>query len=151
MKSSGPLKHFILAFVIAVVLYAIAYNFIENRRTRRGPWEITFANAAGTPELVINQPKLPVTHCIITFLDEKTAVTNLTLAFAQPKPVPFDVPFGQCVFEDTTFQPGTVVLNLFGHEIQLMPRTLTIDRKEFAWQSGGKFAVSKSGISRAAP
>jgi len=37
---------------------------------------------------------------------------------------------------DTTFQPGTVVFTNFGHEIQLLPRVLTIDKVERPWQSG---------------
>ncbi len=35
---------------------------------------------------------------------------------------------------DTTFLPGTVTFELFGHEIELLPRALIIDRQEHAWQ-----------------
>jgi hypothetical protein len=34
------------------------------------------------------------------------------------------------------FLPGTVTLKLFGHEIQLIPRTLTINQVERPWQNG---------------
>ena len=37
---------------------------------------------------------------------------------------------------DTTFQPGTVVLKLLGHEIQLIPRVLTLNQEEKPWVSG---------------
>jgi hypothetical protein len=32
--------------------------------------------------------------------------------------------------------PGTVTLRLFGHEIELLPRVLIIDRKEHPWKAG---------------
>lgn len=57
-----------------------------------------------------------------------------TLLFAKPQPVPYDVPFGKCVFMDATFLPGTITFELFGHEIELLPRALIIDRQEHRWQ-----------------
>jgi hypothetical protein len=151
MKSSGPLKHFIIAFVIALVIYVVFYNFIEHRRSRNGPWRVTFTNEAGVPELIVLEPELSVTNCRITFPGESAADKYGTLVFAQPQPVPFDVPFGKCVFEDTTFQPGTIVFQFFGHEIQLLPRALTIDRQEYPWQSDKTFTVNKANTSPAAP
>lgn len=151
MKLSGPLKHFIIAFVIAVIIYAIFYSFIENRRTRQGPWRVTFSSEGNLPTLSIEEPQLHLANIKITFPGETGSTTNLTLIFLQPKEVPFDVPFGKCVFEDTTFQPGTVVFNLFGHEIQLMPRVLTIDHREYTWESDKNFAVNKAGTSPGAP
>jgi hypothetical protein len=43
---------------------------------------------------------------------------------------------------DTTFQPGTVTFQLFGHEIELLPRTLVLDRQEHGWQSGEIIALN---------
>jgi hypothetical protein len=43
---------------------------------------------------------------------------------------------------DTTFLPGTIVIDLFGHEIQLIPRVLTIDKTDFPWESGKTIPVS---------
>lgn len=157
MKSSGPLKHFVLALVIAIPLYFISFSYIENRRTRHGPWQVTFTNEAGVPELIINEPKLKLANLKIVFPGEPASATNATLTFTQPQQVPFNVPFGQCVFEDTTFQPGTIVFLLFkndnspGHEIQLMPRVLTIDKQEHAWQSDRTISVNKADTSRGAP
>jgi hypothetical protein len=37
---------------------------------------------------------------------------------------------------DTTFLPGTIAFVLFGHEIQLIPRVITLDKQERSWQSG---------------
>jgi hypothetical protein len=145
MKRDNPARHFIIAFVIALVGYVLVYHFIENRRTRKGPWQVTFtSDSAGTPAIVINQPALSISNVQIQFpggiANHQLLITNyqspITLHFNQPKPVPYDVPFGKCVFMDTTFQPGTLTFQLFGHEIELLPRTLVLDRQEHGWQSG---------------
>ena len=132
------MKHFILAFLLALVCYAFFYSKIENRRTRKGPWEITFTHdAAGNPTLLINQPRLAITNAQITFTNQHTALAfdPATLVFKEPRPVPYTVPFGKCVFMDTTFLPGTISLEVFQHEVELRPRDLVIDRQEHPWLS----------------
>lgn len=144
MKSDNLLRHLVVPFGIAVVLYVLAYSFIEHRRTRKGPWEVSFTNdASGAPALVINQPALAITNLQITFPGESSR-TNASLSFRQPQQVPWDLPYGKCVFMDTTFLPGTVTIDLFGHEIELIPRVLTIDQKEMPWESGKTIAVSST-------
>ena|SRR5436190_16230432 len=145
MKSDNLWRHILVPLGIALLVYAIFYAWIENRRTRRGPWQVAFTNnASGAPAILINQPKLAITNLEITFSGETNRVnaSAASFTFDQPRPVPYDVPFGKCVFMDTTFLPGTVVFDLFGHEIQLIPRVLTIDKKEIPWQSGATIPVS---------
>ena len=136
MKSASLLKLFILPFLIALVLYVVGYSWIEHRRVRNGPWEVRFAVESEIPTIIINQPKLQIQSVRITFPGQDI-VTNFseTMTFAHPRQWPYAVPFGKVVFMDTTFLPGNVTLELFGHEIQLLPRVLTIDRKEIPWQS----------------
>jgi len=138
MKSDGPLKHFILAFLLALICYVFFYHTIEGRRTRKGPWQITFAkDNNGNPALLINEPRLAITNVQIVFI-ERTVPASFaptTRIFSEPRPVPFDVPFGKCVFMDTTFLPGTVTLRVFDHEIELLPRVLVVDRQEHPWLS----------------
>lgn len=132
------MKHFILAFLLAVICYAFFYHNIEHRRTRKGPWEVTFTNdLSGNPALVINETKLAITNAQITFTNQRAApaFTPATLVFSQPRPVPYDVPLGKCVFMDTTFLPGTITLSLFNHVVELLPRVLVIDRQEHPWLS----------------
>ena len=137
MKSDNLIRHLAIPLGIAVLVYIIFYAGIEHRRTRKGPWAVTFTNdAAGAPTLVINETNLGITNLQITFSGETNRATNTLLSFSQPHEVPYDIPFGKCVFMDTTFLPGTIVFDLFGHEIQLIPRVLTIDKKEIPWQSG---------------
>ena len=141
MKSDNLFRHLVIPFVAAVVVYVIFYSWIENRRNRKGPWEVTFTTASGAQALVINQPKLAITTMQITFTGVTNSATNAVLSFSQPREVPWDAPFGKCVFMDTTFLPGTIVFDLFGHEIQLIPRVLTIDGTEVPWESGKAIVV----------
>ena len=136
MKSDGIFKQAIAVFIVALAVYIVAYHVIEDRRTRNGPWQVAFTNdAAGTPALLINQPRLAITNVLIIFPGEHSTNPATALALTQPRPVPFSVPFGKCVFMDATSLPGTMVFELFGHEIQLLPRALTIDKAEQQWRS----------------
>lgn len=148
MQSQGPVKHFVLAFMLALVGYAAFYQGIEHWRARQGPWRVTFTrNAAGAPVLLIDQPKLAITNVQVGFAGAPLPATNrpVTLVFDQPKPVPYAVPFGNCIFMDTTFLPGTLTFQLFGHEIELLPRVLVLDREEHPWQSGASITLSPPG------
>jgi hypothetical protein len=135
MERFGMARHFIFAFVIALAIYFTFYTGIEYRRTKNGPWRVTFTNEAKLPTLIVNEPRLNISGLTIRFTRTSLPATNGVMSFAQPQEVPFPVPFGDCIFEDTTFQPGTIVFKMFGHQIQLMPRVLTIDHKEYPWQS----------------
>jgi len=142
VKSDNPAKHFILAFLLALVVYVIFYQGIEHRRARKGAWAVTFTTSPfeSAPTIIINQARLAITNVQITFSGEILPSTNqppITLSFSQPRAVPYDVPFGKCIFADLTFLPGTVTFsNVFGHEIELLPRVLIIDYQEYPWRSG---------------
>jgi hypothetical protein len=145
MKSDNLLRHIVVPLGIALLVYAVFYTGIEYRRTRNGPWQVVFTNdASGTPALLINEPKLAVTNLQITFPGATNAVNipTTSMSFSQPRVVPYDLPAGKCVFMDTTFLPGTIVFDLFGHEIQLIPRVLTIDGKEIPWRSNMTIAIA---------
>ena len=122
---------------MAAVLYGGAYFGMEHLRTRNGPWQVTFASGGGTnaPALIINEPKLNVINCRIDFPARTAPPTNVTVVFNQAREVPFDVPFGRCIALDATSEPGTVTLTLFGHEIELLSRALTVDKKDYDWGS----------------
>ena len=134
-----PLKHFVLAFLIALAGYIFFYYWIEHLRNRKGPWRVSFTSAPTvTPRVVIDQPWLRITNVQLSFTGTNTSSTNFvtsTFFFRQPRPVPYAVPFGDCIFMDTTFLPGTVTFRLFGHEIELLPRVLMIDHDEYPWRS----------------
>ena len=151
MKSDNPIKHFAFAFAIAVAIYFIAYSSIEHRRTRKGPWQVTFATSTnGEPRMIIDQPTLHLENVEIVFAGEVAAFTNnlTTLQFSQPRQVPYEVPFGKCIFMDTTFLPGTLTFQFFGHEIELLPRVMIIDHREQPWRSGSTITLSRSQTAR---
>jgi hypothetical protein len=138
MKTDGLLRPLVIAFVAASILYAVVYSGIEHRRTRKGPWQVVFTNdASGAPALLINQPSLAIANVWLTFPGAALppGLDTNQPAFAEPRAVPYAIPFGSCRFMDTTFLPGTLVFNLFGHDIQLLPRVLTIDGAERPWRS----------------
>jgi hypothetical protein len=127
-------KIFITVFLIVLFFYVTIFTVIEHRRVTNGPWEVTFTTNA----LVINQPRLGLTNIQITLATPAlAAATNLptTLLFELNTPTPYAVPGGQCVFLDLLYHPGTVVLELGGHQLQLMPRILTVDHHELAWSN----------------
>ncbi len=137
MKPARPLKHLIAAFVITALVYAACFHLIEHHRAKNGPWRVTFASAGGdsAPCLIIDEPRLNITGLKITFPGHTAPATNVVVVFDRPREVPFPLPFGDCVFMDALTLPGTVVVAAFGHEIQLLPRVLTMDKKEYPWQS----------------
>jgi hypothetical protein len=137
MKRDNFLWRALLIFAVALIGYAVIFKWIGHRRVVKGPWAVTFATESDVPILIVNQPKLGIRDVRIVFAGERVTTNPAqTLDFAQPRPVPFEVPFGKCVFLDPLFLPGTVALELFGHEIQLLPRVLTIDKVERPWRNG---------------
>ncbi|MGN6553528.1 MAG: hypothetical protein ACTHLW_07375 [Verrucomicrobiota bacterium] len=152
MKANGTLRNIALLFVGVLVIYVLAYYGIEHRRTRLGAWRVTFTNAvSGAPALVIQEPALGITNVQIVFPNAGSGqpYSNATVVFDQPREVPYALPFGQCIFMDTTFLPGTVVLQAYGHEVQLLPRVLTLDNKEHPWQSAETHLLSATNNSSA--
>ena len=154
MKSDSLFRHIFVPFAIALLAYIVFYTVIEHRRTVKGPWRVTFtSDASHEAALSIDQPMLGITNVGVIFKDQ-TLATNFSgkvLTFEQPMPVPYDVPFGKCIFMDTTFLPGTLVLEAFSHEVQLLPRTLLIDRKEQGWHSDATILISGTNVVRNAP
>src|SRR5262245_8870523 len=125
MKSGLPFKAIAKVFLAAALSYLVAFYLIEYWRGRNGPWQVGFASEGGHPVLTINQPRLNITGVKISFPNRATAATNTVMVFNRPREWPFDVPFGQCVFQDLITQPGTVTFKIFDHEIQLLPSMLT--------------------------
>src|SRR5258708_38781286 len=113
MKTKGFIKQVAVVFALALVVYAGAFYGIEHRRTRNGPWQVTFTNTVeGSPALIINQPKLSLTNIQIVFNGEPSSTNGLaTMVFNQPRGTPYEVPFGKCVFMDLISLPGTVALD----------------------------------------
>lgn len=146
MQGPRELKHFGYAFLIAVVGYVVLYWGVESFRPARGPWVVEFqTNSAGVPSLIISQARLGISNVQVIVLG--SAPTNFNAAkvtFDKPRPVPFALPFGQCIFLDTTVLPGTVTMAIENHEIELLPRVLVINQRRHRWQPGAVFDLAQT-------
>ena len=143
MKSGRPtIISIAITFVLAAVFYFVAYEWLSKRQTGKGPWHVVFTNdVAGTPEIIITQTNLGLSNVCVRFLEEKLNATQHVgvVNFVKPE---MAVPFGTRVFDDLMFLPGTVTLDCFGHEVELLPRVLVLNRKTVPWQSNTTNALS---------
>jgi hypothetical protein len=136
-------KQALAVFGVTTILYIGGFWLIENWRGRRGPWEVTFrADPNGTPVLEITEPRLGIARVELAFTGANVSglSTATTVRFDQPAQRDA-VPFGRVKFLDTTQLPGTVTLDAFGHEIELLPRTLILDKREHPWRSGERIEL----------
>lgn len=127
---------FAIPALLALTGYLLLYGCDRHLRTRHGPWEVTFlTEATGTPALRIAHPNLGIPAVTLRFpeerLDPEPPSLPDTVRFDQPR---LPVPFGATVFDDLMYLPGTVVLHCFGHEVQLLPRALYLNRREHPWR-----------------
>jgi hypothetical protein len=136
MDSKGNLKHFLYPFLIAVVVYAGFFSCDKHLRERKGPWEVRFqTDSSARPGITVNQPALRISNVRIVFPEDRLSVTNLLTTVAFDSPLK-QSPFGKVIFHDLMYLPGTLTFDLFGHEIELLPRVLIIDHQEHPWRSG---------------
>ena len=147
-------------FFVTLLLYFAGFFGIEYLRDRKGPWQVSFdAALANGPTMTIRQPSLGIDGFCVVF--EGSSVDGLTsgeVTFDEPgrnaqpmdrtpessqelKQKSFSVPFGECIYQDLMFLPGIVTMNLLGHEIELMPRTLVVDKKEVPWSTAGEKVI----------
>lgn len=127
---------FVVPAVGALLGYVLLYGCDARLRDRRGPWEVTFLREAdGSPAVRLQQPGLGLSNITVRFVGERIPDTP---PHAFPVVVRFDaplqpVPFGRTAFDDLMYLPGTVVLQCFGHEVQMLPRTLYLNRQNRGW------------------
>jgi hypothetical protein len=132
-------RHLLIAFVLAIAIYAAFFSCDMRMRKRKGPWQVEFqTNEAGHASITVNQPALRITNVQIVFAGE-IATTTGQVTFDRPqKPVPF----GKTKFEDLTYLPGSVAFDFFGHELELLPRTLYLNKKEYPWAASSIFTLT---------
>ncbi|MHB1306332.1 MAG: hypothetical protein ACYDC1_17070 [Limisphaerales bacterium] len=137
-------RQVLAVFAFALVFYVVGFWASERWRHRRGPWEITFAtNQAGEAVLEIDQLHLGIEGVRLTF-----AGGSPSSSF-QPRKIQFEtpaqmepLPFGTVKFLDTTVLPGTVTLDVYGVEIECLPRVLVVDKREVPWRSGDQHRLN---------
>jgi hypothetical protein len=135
MKIGITPKTIVLWFFVVLILYLGVFYGIEHWRHSKGPWEMNFmSDAQGNPSVVVYQPKLNISSVELLFPGERVRGTNLSQRIAFDRPLQ-KVIFGRVLYEDLTVLPGVLTFDLFGHEIEMLPRTLVIDKKEVPWTS----------------
>lgn len=132
--------HLLVAFGLALGIYLAAFSCDHRVRTRKGPWEVEFfATTNGEPAIRVNQAALAIANVQVTFAGERMTNPPATIVFARPGPK--QLPFGTLKFEDLTYLPGSVTFDFYGHEVELLPRTLYLNKQEHAWQPGAAFRL----------
>ena len=129
------LRSIVITFVVVLVGYVASYRWITRLQTRKGPWVVAFTNEpVGGPFVVIASAALRTSNVVLRFPEEKGPPSNVarTIRFDKPNRA---LPFGRTIFDDLMFLPGTVTLDLFGHEVELLPRTLVLNRQPVPWLS----------------
>jgi hypothetical protein len=132
------------AAVAALAFYVAGFGINEHLRWRRGPWEVRFEPGA-EPRLVINQPRLGIAGVTLSFPGETAEGPPMTIRFETPRQA---IPFGSVKYDDLTYLPGVVTLDLFGHEIELLPRTLYVNRKAIPWTEATRVEVTRPEASK---
>ena len=141
MRAERLPKILITGFILALLVYIVAFSLIQNRRTRNGPWRTVFVtDASGQPALLIEQPKLNISQKIV-FVGQMLPQKNSQKSRVFDNPNETKAPFGEVIFQDLTFLPGTVTLNVFDHQVELLPRVLTIDKREYPWKKNEVITV----------
>jgi hypothetical protein len=140
MKTTFPWKQTLVLFAAVLLAYLFVFYGIEWVRHRKGPWQVEFTATLeeGHPILIITQAFQGV-FTILEFPDEKVKVGCETVTFDRPKKA--KPPFGKVIYEDLTILPGVVTFDLFGHEVELLPRALIVNKKEFHWRETGALQV----------
>jgi hypothetical protein len=133
MKSGFTPRSVALVFALILAAYFGGFYGIEHLRSRKGPWTVEFeTNPGGEPIITIRQAALKLSAVKLLFHGEMRTNHSSTVHFDRPqKPVPF----GTVLYEDLTFLPGVITFDLFGHEIELLPRVLVINKQPTAWRS----------------
>jgi hypothetical protein len=126
-------RHLLIAFVMALVIYIVFFTFDQKMRHRHGAWQVQFTtNAQGFAAIIVNEPTLKITNVQIQFINERATNFGKVIFDRPEKPIPF----GRTKFEDLTYLPGSEAFDFFGHEVELLPRTLYLNKKEHPWEPG---------------
>lgn len=134
MNRGFPYKPVLLLFFAVLGAYLGVFHGIEYWRHRQGPWEVRCeADAQGTPVVVVTQPGLGVADVRLVFRGERMTNRPGTVRFDKVRQT---APTGRVIYEDLTFLPGVVTFDFFGHEVELLPRTLVVNKRAWPWRNG---------------
>lgn len=128
------LRFAVAAGVAAIAIYLIAWNGLEFMRARHGPWSFEFSRRSPDElALTVNQSSLGIEGFEIV-VDGVDGIEE----FEGSETVVFDgvassLPVGSVRYHDLMILPGVITIELYGNEIEFLPRTLYVNREEVAW------------------
>jgi hypothetical protein len=139
MKAGISPRTIALFFPVVLALYLGAFYGVEHWRHRQGPWTVTFtAGSGGEPVMEIAQPALGVRGVRLVLHEERATNAPGTVAFDR---VGRAALFGRVIYEDLTSLPGVVTFDLLGHEVELLPRVLIVNKREVRWEPDTTLAL----------
>ena len=148
MKTGLTPKSIALWFLLVLALYLAGFYGVEWANHHKGAWEVEFSSdGMGNPSIAIYQPKLKISAVEIIFAGEKSPATNFSTRVIFDRPLtalPSAQPIGEVIYEDLRALPGVVTFNFFGHEIELLPRVLIVNKKEIPWKSETVLELSQT-------
>lgn len=140
--SDNIVKQVVLVFLVVLGAYVLLFAGDFFLRTNKGPWRVRFFETNSAPAIEVSQERAGIRGVVLIFEGETLSNrVDQTMEFRQPKQV---IPFGKTKFEDLTYLPGSVAFDLFGHEVELLPRTLYINKTEKGWTSGQIYGLKPS-------
>ena len=122
-------------FAATLVAYIVFFQGCMHLRVYQGPWEVMFEREAdGTPLIRINQAHLEIHDVRLRFpgAQLKEGFEASTVQFDEHTRM---VPFGEFIYHDLMHLPGVVVLELYNHKVELLPRVLKVGKEEIPWKS----------------
>lgn len=148
-EGSRAVKRFAGLFFGTLFVYVTFYGACMAYRQRGGPW-VMFQDRAtnGTPVVRLEHHKLLADGGVtFSFPGEHAPdrFTNAPLMRIFNTPNTNTLPFGPVEFVDTTFLPGTIAVDVFGHLIEANPRILYLDGREIPWVAGTNIVVPITG------
>lgn len=133
-------------FLATLFLYITIYGGCMAVRRRGGPWRITQDKLSdGTPIVKIEHHRILSNGPVTLRFPSETAparFTNHPLLRIYTQPNTNALPYGPVLFLDTTFLPGNVTLDVFGHLVEIVPRTLYLDGRDVGWFPGTNMTLS---------
>ena len=148
-EGTKAVRNFGVVFIATLFLYVTIYGGCAAARQRGGPWVVIQGKGAG------GEPWVRIAHHRVLGTNEVTLRFPGEVAPARFTNDPYTrifntpntnaLPYGPTPFVDVTFFPGTVAIDVFGHLIEMVPRTLYHDGREIPWVPGTNMVVSTEG------
>ena len=148
-EGSKAIRNLIAIFIATLFLYITGYGGCTALRRRGGPWVVIQGrDTAGQPWMRIAQHRILGDHDVTLLFPGEippARFTNDPYLRVFNSPNTNGLPYGPIPFVDVTFFPGTVAVDVFGHLVELVPRTLYLDGREIPWVPGTNIVVSREG------